>query len=89
MDGATIRPLKRILAGVYRTRDGKIEICRHEGDPHPRRWFAFDVEEVDAPHPRSGGGLPDDNGAAGLNEGMGHTTLDEVVDWLEREAACA
>lgn len=80
---APIRPLRRVNAGVYRTRDSKVEICRHQGDSQPQRWFAYEVEQVEEPHPRSSGGLPDNNGAAPINDGEGHTSLAEVVDFLE------
>jgi hypothetical protein len=60
---------------VWRTHDGKYEICRHLGDPHPQRWYVFDVAQVEDP----------EDEAFPLNEGMGHVTLGEAVEWLERE----
>lgn len=49
MSDAKIRPLRRIAWGVWRSRDGKWTFLRHNGDPHPQRWFAYygDHEEPD------------------------------------------
>lgn len=38
---AVIRPLRRVNAGAWRSRDGRWTFLRHWSDPHPQRWFAY------------------------------------------------
>ena len=63
-----LRPLRRVNAGCWRSRDGRWTFMRHHSDPHPQRWFAY---EGDDSYP--------------ANDGLGHTTLTEVVELAARE----
>ena len=47
MTDAKIRPLKRVQDGVWRSRDGMWTFLRHNGDPHPQRWFAYHGEHLE------------------------------------------
>ena len=42
-----IRPLRRVSWGVWRSRDGRWTFLRHNGDPHPQRWFAYLDDDED------------------------------------------
>jgi hypothetical protein len=37
----SIRPLRRVNAGTWRSRDGRWTFMRHLSDPSPQRWFAY------------------------------------------------
>lgn len=63
-----VRPLRRVRAGVWKSRDGEWLFMRHESDPHPRRWFVYG---------------PGETGEWPINEGHGHTTLWQVVRFIE------
>ena len=36
-----IRPLVRVRAGIWKSRDKRWTFMRHWTDPHPQRWFAY------------------------------------------------
>jgi len=82
--GNLVRPLHRVIVGVWESNDRRFEFCRHESDPHPRRWFIF---EKDAWIVDERPGASKEPYLEPWNEGEGHITLRECVDWLERELA--
>ena len=68
--------LKRgAVPGNWRSEDGRWLFLRHHSDPHPQRWYAFLDEggEYDPAQP--------------ANDGMGHTTLREVVAWASAQGS--
>lgn len=66
-----MRPLRRGKEpGVWHSRDGVWTFLRHWGDPAPQRWFAY-VNDGD------------EQGDWPSNDGIGHTTLREVVEWAD------
>lgn len=72
-----IRPLRRVGDGVWDSRDQAWTFMRHRSDPHPQRWYAFNNTSA-AAYPE----IPE-------NEGLGHVSLCEVVDWAERQERCS
>ncbi len=38
-------PLKRVCAGVWKSHDGEWTFCRHQSDPQPQRWFAYQGDD--------------------------------------------
>lgn len=63
-----ILPLRRLGYGVWGSRCGRWTFMRHQSDPHPQRWYAYE-EDDDSPS----------------NDGLGHTSLWEVVEWAVAE----
>lgn len=43
-----IRPLRRVNAGAWRSRDKRWTLLRHQGDPHPQRWYAYLDDDRDS-----------------------------------------
>ncbi len=79
----SLRPLHRVIPGVWESNDRRFRFCRHESDPHPRRWFIFDNTEEKIIDSRAGASkIPY---TEPWNPGMGHITLGECLDWLEVE----
>lgn len=37
-----ILPLRRLSNGVWRSRDGRWTFLRHQSDPRPQRWLAYE-----------------------------------------------
>jgi hypothetical protein len=40
-----IRPLRRVRPGVWRSRDERWTFLRHQSDPHPQRWYAYEGDD--------------------------------------------